>query len=82
MQSGPVRERRACVHVVPKLVPQRGAFVAVVVPHNPKVGSDNHAERSVRVVASRLLPSRVVLYHASTVREASTMNAAEIASGR
>jgi hypothetical protein len=77
-----VRKHRARVRVVPKVVPQRGVFVAGVVPHNPKVGSDNHAARRLRVVASRLLPSRVVLYGESMAQAAPTMYLAEIASGR
>jgi hypothetical protein len=64
------------------MVPQRGTFVADVVPHNPKVGSDNHAARCRRVAVSRLLPSRVVLYRGSMAQAAPTMYVAEIASGR
>jgi hypothetical protein len=63
------------------MVPQLGDFVAGVVPHNPKVVRSAHGARHVRVVVSRLLPSRVVLYRASTARAASMMNVGEIASG-
>ncbi len=77
-----MREHRACVRVVPKMVPQSGGFVADVVPYNPKVACDGHAARHVRVVMSRLLPSRVVPYLESMAHAASTMHVAEIASGR
>jgi hypothetical protein len=82
MQVRPGAQAPGLLHVVPKMVPQRGAFVADVVPYNPKVVRSGHGARHVRVVVSRLLPSRVVLYRESTVRAASTMNVAEIASGR
>ena len=65
-----------------QVVPQRGGFVAGVVPYNPKVVRSRHGARHVRVVVSRLLPSRVVLYRESTARPAPTMNLARIASGR
>jgi hypothetical protein len=70
------------LRVVPKLVPQRGAFVAGVVPYNPEVVRSGHGARHVRVVVSRLLSSRVVLYCESTVDVMSTIKIAEIASGR
>jgi hypothetical protein len=64
------------------MVPTSRIRVVSMVPHNPKVARFRHGARHVRVVVSRLLPSRVVLYRESTAREAPTMNVVEIASGR
>jgi len=72
----------AFLHMVPKMVPQRGGFVAGVVRYNPKVVRSGQRARHVRVAVYRLLPSRVVLYRESTVRAASRTDAGEIASGR
>ena len=77
-----MRKRRAFCVGVPNVVPQGVAFVAEVVPHNPKVARSGHGARHVRVVLSRLLPSRVVLYRESMAQAAPTMYVAEIASGR
>ncbi len=68
--------------VVPKMVPYVVDLVVDVVPYNPMVVRSGHAARHVRVVVSRLLPSRVVLYRESTARAARTSHVAEIASGR
>ena len=77
-----MRRAPGLLHVVPKVVPQPGSFVAGVVPYNPKVVRSGHGARRFRVVVSRLLPSRVVPYRESTVRAAPRMFVAAIASGR
>jgi hypothetical protein len=81
MQVRPGAQAPGLLRVVPKMVPQRGSFVAGVVPYNPKVARFRHGARHVRVVPSRLLRSRVVLSCESTVRALSTVDVAEIASG-
>jgi hypothetical protein len=63
------------------MVPLRGGSVAGVVPYNPKVARSGHTARQVRVVLSRLLPSRVVLYSESIAHAVPAMCVAEIASG-
>jgi hypothetical protein len=82
MQFRPGTQAPGLLHVVPKMVPQRGSFVAGVVPCNPKVARSGHRARLARVVESRLIPSRVVLYRESMAYAASTVNVTEIASGR
>jgi hypothetical protein len=68
--------------MVPKMVPTSRIRVVSTVPHNPKVARFRHGARHVRVVVSRLLPSRVVLYRDSIAHAVPTMNVTRIASGR
>jgi hypothetical protein len=82
MQVRPGAKAPGLLRVVPKMVPTSRIRVVRVVPYNPKVARSRHGARHVRVVVSRLLPSRVVLYRESTAQAAPTMKVGEVASGQ